>query len=214
VEIGAYSLADWETACQLERDENREKGLIAQAEQAGTVTRERFLASAEATPTARFVELDRELESLSETSSRLDLVLAQKVEREPPRLRQLREVLASIRALIANLLVERGGVVGAEPEGSPVVEAVEHALGAGVADLEPSFAGSGIRSRVQAYRMLSEAADYLLRTEPHSPAPYLVKRAVAWGHKPLSEVLAEIVKDPTDLDSIYVLLGIARKDDA
>lgn len=40
----------------------------------------------------------------------------------------------------------------------------------------PSFS-----SREQAYASLSALADYLMRTEPHSPAPWLVKRAVSWG---------------------------------
>ena len=46
-------------------------------------------------------------------------------------------------------------------------------------------------SREDAYRQLLLIADYLARTEPHSPVPYLIKRAVEWGNKPLSELLAE-----------------------
>jgi len=38
-----------------------------------------------------------------------------------------------------------------------------------------------IESREQAYRILGEVADYLERTEPHSPTPYLIRRAISWG---------------------------------
>ena len=68
--------------------------------------------------------------------------------------------------------------------------------------------GGPIKTRAQAYQRLIEAADYLMRTEPHSPTPYLVKRAVAWGRMSLTELLSEIVNTPEDLNSIFSLLGI------
>lgn len=52
----------------------------------------------------------------------------------------------------------------------------------------PSFS-----SREQAYASLSAIADYLMRTEPHSPAPWLVKRAVSWGGMTLAELLDELL---------------------
>ena len=60
-------------------------------------------------------------------------------------------------------------------------------------DMEDDMvSGDGpITSRAQAYKMLDAAADYLLRAEPHSPAPYLVKRAVTWGRMPLQDLLKE-----------------------
>lgn len=69
-----------------------------------------------------------------------------------------------------------------------------------------------IRSRAEAYLRLSEAADYLLRTEPHSPAPYLVKRAVGWGNMSLAELLMELVGSPDDLVAIQRLLGMRGRE--
>jgi len=57
-------------------------------------------------------------------------------------------------------------------------------------------------------QLLAEIAEFLLRAEPHSPTPYLIKRAVAWGRMPLAEVLQELVRDPNDLRAVYALLGI------
>lgn len=69
--------------------------------------------------------------------------------------------------------------------------------------------GSGpITSREEAFRRLNEAADYLMRTEPHSPCPYLVKRAVAWGKMPLTELLQDLVRSEGDLQELYGLLGM------
>jgi predicted component of type VI protein secretion system len=67
--------------------------------------------------------------------------------------------------------------------------------------------GGAPRSRDEAYRRLGEIAEYLLRTEPHSPVSYLVKRAVAWGEMPLTELLQELLDSESDLKQIYRLLG-------
>jgi len=65
-----------------------------------------------------------------------------------------------------------------------------------------------IRSRADAYRYLNDAADYLLQVEPHSPTPYLIKRAVTWGGMTLPSLLQELVLTPQDLQAIYALLGL------
>ena len=65
-----------------------------------------------------------------------------------------------------------------------------------------------IRSRTQAYQRLAEAAEYLQRTEPHSPVPYLVKRAIAWGNMDLIQLLNELVAGGADRQGIYALLGV------
>ena len=68
-----------------------------------------------------------------------------------------------------------------------------------------------VQSREEAYRLLSLAADYLLRTEPHSPTPYLVQRAVGWGRMPLAELLEEYSQDGNDLRMLRLLLGLSEK---
>ena len=71
--------------------------------------------------------------------------------------------------------------------------------------------GSGaITSRDDAYRRLAEAAEYLSRIEPHSPAPYLVKRAILWGSMSLPELLREVVRNQTELNEIFRLLEIGN----
>lgn len=67
--------------------------------------------------------------------------------------------------------------------------------------------GGRIASREQAYQTLAEAADFLSRLEPHSPTPYLVRRAITWGSMPLVDLLHEIVNDPGDYRQIMQLLG-------
>ena len=61
------------------------------------------------------------------------------------------------------------------------------------------------------FKRLSEAADYLLRTEPHSPTPYLVKRAVEWGSMSLPELLQQIVRNEGEMSEIDRLLRLTGK---
>ena len=65
-----------------------------------------------------------------------------------------------------------------------------------------------VTSREQAYFLLNVAADFLLATEPHSPTPYVLKRAVAWGHMSLAELYQEILSDEKDLAGLRQLLGV------
>ncbi|MDO7899021.1 type VI secretion system protein TssA [Pseudomonas citrulli] len=63
-------------------------------------------------------------------------------------------------------------------------------------------------SREEAYRQLLVIAGYLARTEPHSPVPYLIRRGVEWGNKPLSELLAELISADAESRRLWTLLGV------
>lgn len=63
-------------------------------------------------------------------------------------------------------------------------------------------------SRDEAYRQLLLIAEYLARTEPHSPVPYLIRRGVEWGNKPLSELLGELISADAESRRLWTLLGV------
>ncbi len=62
--------------------------------------------------------------------------------------------------------------------------------------------------REQAYQMIKQVADYLARTEPHSPVPYLLYRAFAWGHTPLPELLSELISSDEPARRLWRQLGV------
>ena len=72
-------------------------------------------------------------------------------------------------------------------------------------------AESTAEARQEIYDTLSRLAEHLLRLEPHSPAPYLIKRAVTWGNMSLEEVLGEVVQSGGDLNQLMALLGIGSE---
>jgi type VI secretion system protein ImpA len=77
-----------------------------------------------------------------------------------------------------------------------------------LASVAPVVAYGPIRDRAHAYRLLQEVADYLSTHEPHSPTPYLLRRAVAWGDMPLPDLLREVVHQEGDLSRYLAMLGM------
>jgi len=73
-------------------------------------------------------------------------------------------------------------------------------------------AGAGpIRSREDALRRLSEVADFFRRTEPHSPVPYLIHRAIRWSRLSFEQLLVELVKDESARYEILRTLGLGSE---
>lgn len=68
-------------------------------------------------------------------------------------------------------------------------------------------------TREQAYATLEAVADFLARTEPHSPTPYLIRRAVNWGRMSLPELMAEIQREEGDLNKLVSLLNAGYRED-
>ena len=62
--------------------------------------------------------------------------------------------------------------------------------------------------RHQAYEQLGRIADYLARIEPHSPVPYLIRRAVSWGRFNTAELYNEIFLHNKGQIDVFELLGI------
>ena len=127
----------------------------------------------------------RELEELCE----------QRFQDEAPNLIPLRDLLSDMRD---QLRAQIPDPVDASEAEEPASQGAAAAAATGV-----------IGSRADALQRLSEVADFLRRTEPHSPVSYLVQRAVRWGHMPLEQVLREVVKDEHVLDQIWDTLGLA-----
>lgn len=65
-----------------------------------------------------------------------------------------------------------------------------------------------IQTREDAYNLLAQAADFLAETEPHSPTPYLVRRAISWGGMSLDEVLADMTQEAGDITHYLRFLGL------
>jgi type VI secretion system protein ImpA len=207
--------ADLDGARHLDRLARTDPEGAKAAEARGRVTFDRFLVSVSLTPTPFYAALAGDARRALDALDGLAGLLGRLAAADAPSFQKLGDALFALQHFAERVLDERRdqGEVIAMPAGNGEAEAAAPALYYADEGLEREeiHPGSPIRSRAEAYRRLAEAADYLLRTEPHSPAPYLVRRAVAWGGMSLGELLEELVQSDGDLKTIYTLLGMRER---
>ncbi len=216
-EAPASTWLDWEDSIfSLEARAARAAG-DTKSEAGDRATRSRVLAQVSLTSTGFYRRRAEELEGTAAALAGLDALLHERCGNEAPSLAGFREVLSEMDSFVARVLEERHET---EPEVMPMVDSAEGPA----AEVEGIRSAPGeegeavpaklrIADRAEAYRLLSLAADYLMRTEPHSPAPYLVRRAINWGSMSLSDVLKEMLRNNADLATVYTLLGIRSADE-
>lgn len=208
-----YTYADWESANELDKLAAKDDKLLEKAEAQNKVTRTKFLGSVMFTHRSYYIKQHQDLSTALEHLTALDNFLLEKCGQDGPSLTQFRNRLQDIHALVSKFLQEKEGEIEGPEDASSTDGASGESRGSygyGKGD-EMKYVTLSIRSRAEAYRMLSDASDYLLIHEPHSPTPYLVKRAVSWGGMTLTQLLRELVNDDQDLKTIYSLLGLRSK---
>lgn len=208
----AYSWADWETACRPSTGQPQTfRGQTVEPK----LSQEQFQEAVAQTHTVDLrvlLELtDGALHSLTMLTATLD----EKCSHHSPGLGRLSSTLTSIRGLLSTSYSQRPESKPSKSENSmetdesfipvdPKQQTPDEAIESGALSAGP------IRSRAEAYRRLGEASDYLARTEPHSPVPYLVRRAIGWGNMNLQDLLPELVRNNSELSEIYRLLQFGR----
>jgi type VI secretion system protein ImpA len=65
-------------------------------------------------------------------------------------------------------------------------------------------------NRADLYRQLDVIADALQKLEPHSPIPFLIKRAVKLGALPFPQLIRAMIQETQTLDDLDRLLGIEK----
>lgn len=78
----------------------------------------------------------------------------------------------------------------------------------------PSPLALSFTNRDEAYEVLDEIAGYLEAIDPHSPTPYLIRRAVAWGNMNLAQLISEFSQEPGGVEHLMRLLGLDQATDS
>ncbi len=208
------TLADWErmTAAELLPEEPRYAG---QGPQTPALTRS--VVKARAVEMYGQVSARRDLARSCLLELRdLDRLLKERRPADAPSLAQAAKTLEEIERLLTQFAPDRGPDLQSQSDAGgsmpgrghgPQDDADSHA-GAGDATGMTQFTTGGWQNRDQAYLALESIADYLASIEPHSPTPYLVRRAVNWGRMSLPELMAEVVREEGDLNRMINLLGL------
>jgi type VI secretion system protein ImpA len=182
-----YGYADWDRARrqdQLRLDPGSKEG-ASSAELAAAIS---------ATPTAFYVAMDADLDAALAALEELAATIAPHFAGQAPSLGGFESVLRQIRKLVASELQERGVRAPSPVRAAAAPDAPD--TGAGEAAPAPSVplppGLDAIRDREHAYAVLALAADFLLRSEPHSPVPYLLRRAGSWGQMNAGQLYQEL----------------------
>ena len=211
--IASYSLADWDQAMR-----NSEKTANGAA-----LTMAKFEQSAHLTPLAWLERTGRAAgDTLAQVKS-VDELIDAKAGNQSPGLIRFRSDAESAAQLLANFAeAARARLPKPQPEAPPTPDPTEVVFsGRESAALVPASSAEPavtveaippqdfrIQTREQAYQLLHEIADFLIENDPHSPTPYLIRRAASWGDMPFDALLAELVRDHNGLSDLAQLLDL------
>jgi type VI secretion system ImpA family protein len=219
-DASAYGWKEWESALHSTRMAKGDVAAAASAaEQRGEVSQPKFLVSVSLTPAPWLVTLAGEVHDALTALAELEQVLIEKCGmHDAPSVAPTRDVLTAVQGFISRVVqerVEKGElmVTSAAPPLSMVPSTDAATSDDATTESHPvqSRVAGVIASRAEAYQALREASDFLMRTEPHSPVPYLVRRAISWGNLSLAELLEELLQKNSDVSAIYALLGMKKE---
>jgi len=111
-----------------------------------------------------------------------------------------------VQAILTALHNERTGRVPA-PADAPTEAPAEPSEAPTTATATNTPAPHHFRDRADAYACLAAAATYLAHLEPHSPTPYLIKRAVEWGNMNTGALYQELFIRLGGQLSIFDMVG-------
>ena len=188
----SYGMIEWNRAKQ-QRDAKTEEQLARAVVQ---------------TPTADLEAIAQAIDGCEEELGLLLPLLDEKLAADSPSLTNLREAIHQ-----CGQLVKDGFLQGARSDTAPQ-QNDSAATNGNESDGVPSnrAAGSGtdqaILTRSEAYSQLKRAAETLEKLEPHSPIPYLVKRAVQLGRLPFPKLIEKLIRDGNVLEELGRELGL------
>lgn len=211
VEKAKYGLLDHQQSRevgyedQIKGDEAKKKRAALIKE--GKLAPELFDKAFEETPKKFYAQAEKDLDACLENLNRLKKICDEKFGEDGPAFGPLQKAAEASRHLIHGFLQKKR-----EKEPDPVEEVPAAEAAAGADGVAGAAAGAGpVRTgilitvesssepadRVESIKKVAEAAAYLRRREPQSPASYLMLRGLRWG-----ELRAAIEQaDPTKLEA-------------
>ncbi|HYD80197.1 MAG TPA: type VI secretion system protein TssA [Paucimonas sp.] len=202
-----YTWADWEQARRNEQVRAAAAGDRHAAIEGATAGE--VLAAMGGTPTEEHMRRYRMLNEALEAIDALLDTLDERLGRDAPSLLELSELLEQIQGFVGAELHKRGVRMNMPP----APEAPSGPQAAAPERAEAPLAGfaaadAPIRDRAHAYAQLAQIGDFLMRLEPHSPVPYLVRRATEWGGMNTAQLYQELFLKLGGQLNIFEMLGL------
>jgi type VI secretion system protein ImpA len=214
------SLEDWTKALLVAPSKSDDDN---EPNPAATPSRDELMLLGATTAAPQLLQLRESLALAMTEWKSFDAMVDERLSKEAPSLSRVAETLGLIDRAITSLLSNRQTVSVATSR-TPTEQAMDEDQPADAIEnadepaMKPAVPGEGfvdprlatgpIRSRADAYRQLEGIANFLQSIEPHSPTPYLVRRAVSWGRMPLPELMQEVLREEGDLNRLFTVLGL------
>jgi type VI secretion system protein ImpA len=141
---------------------------------------------------------------------KLNLLLDEKLKDASPDLTSeenpsnIGQALKNYRDMVEEIMRRKG--IGTSGASVDEADDSESATSGGGDNMAPISVGKTNREGL--YRQLDQIADALQRLEPHSPIPFLLKRAVRLGALPFPELMRAIIRETGAIDELDRLLGM------
>jgi type VI secretion system protein ImpA len=172
--------------------------------QSGRITGEEWKTALNATPLEQLQQVAADVKTCDEELRRLVVACEEKLGADSPSLIALGDLLEECRTLLDKTIVAQ----------TPLPEEAVAPGAAGSGTARGGSTSGPISTRDDAYRRLREVADYLRRSEPHSPVSYLIDRAVRWGQLPFQDLLRDVLKHNEDArTTVLETLGLAEPEE-
>ncbi len=195
-----YAWNDWE---QAQRNEQLRASLGKQREnEIEGATLADVGAALACTPDARIVFLRDCLRDGLTALQTLEHTLDAQLGDDAPGMSSMRNLLERIEAVLVAEARRRGVVTPTDSGDPPAIAPAD--LSAPNGDV-----ATGSLDRREVYAALAEIAHVLETIEPHSPVPYLIRRAVAWGGLNTAQLYNEVFVRCDGQINIFELLGLS-----
>lgn len=206
-----YRWSDWEQAQRNAQIKARSASGESQIE--GTTLAE-FQRGVAGTSSDYYQQLRRTLTEALQSLVMLNKTLDSHFGNAAPSMAAMAALLGQLLAFAEGELQRRGvpPLQQAPAETPPPADTQAEAQAASTPAAPAEINHSPIRDRADAYARLAELTDYLMRTEPHSPGPYLLRRATEWSKLDTAQLYHEIFARSNGMLSIFELLGVEVPD--
>jgi len=213
-------LVGYEENAQTDKDKKKRAKMLAEGKLAPEVFDKAFVE----TPKAFYFQSEKELDGCLETLAALDELCGEKFGNASPSFGKLKKALEEVRHTVHTLLEKKR-----EAEPDPVIETLAAETTASAA-AEGQIAASGMHGapgivisistsseppdRREAITAVAQAAAFLRKREPHSPAPYLMMRGLRWGELRAAFQLCDaglLEAPPTELRQHIKRLALSKQ---
>jgi len=212
-----------ESAKSTERGTNRGRGRESVEAGEDEPSRETVMTSIRLTPRDVYTDLLAQTDSARDAVSELCASFDAQCGEHQARLPRLDAMLVHLRARAAEALAlldaEQPHASGGEAEVTTSAASDQDGVGSPQSapagsppSADPVAIIGAIGEREQAYRALEALAERLTHIDPHSPAPYLARRAAGLKDQSFADLVMLLADDDRQRQHLFRLLGISDDD--